>query len=454
MRFASVLFLAALPVLAQPCEAPANVKAAIDAATLPPARPLDERAAAARQVRDQFPADYYAHRFYQEQYVTNGLFAKPIQEEYKALLDSHPDDLMFQMLYARTLKGTNTREAIALLDKILDKQPDYVLAHQKLTEIYSAPAFLDLQKLRTHLEAYWQDCPASLTGYTLAGRIDDGDFLKRAAASLQKLLADRTDNEALGLYTTLWTLEFKSVPLAGQEPVRERIRADVARLRAMDFEGRPYLLTELSQAYRVLGDKEGSKWAEEHMLKKPSAPGAGVNPAADAISQWYRDHPYKPYEREAYQDALVAQTAEWVKQWPDEPQARSERFRALQGSPDAPLEETVQAAEDWLRVYAAHPAFAAPYSQVANFYARHNMRYSELPDLLEKDLLNLPPLRPATPLPAPPVSDLYLPRAVPAAPQFNFGRLSEINGAAGTYLKIGKYDKAHEWLAKLEPQLM
>src|ERR1039458_4083641 len=72
LRFASVVFLAALPVLAQPCEAPPNVKAAIDAATLAPARPLEERAAAARQVRDQFPADYYAHRFYQEQYVANG----------------------------------------------------------------------------------------------------------------------------------------------------------------------------------------------------------------------------------------------------------------------------------------------------------------------------------------------------------------------------------------------
>src|ERR1017187_2840117 len=218
-RFASILFLAALPVLGQPCEAPPSVKTAIDAATLPPAGPLEERAAAARQVRDQFPADYYAHRFYQEQYVSNGLFAKPIQEEYKALLDSHADDLLYQMLYARTLKGTNTREAIALLDKILEKQSDYMLAHQKLTEIYSAPAFLNLQKLRNHLEGYWQGCPASLVGYSLAGRIIDSDFLEAAAANLRKLVEDRTDDEALGLYPTLWTLEFKIVPLAEQEQI-------------------------------------------------------------------------------------------------------------------------------------------------------------------------------------------------------------------------------------------
>ena len=457
-RFASVLFLAALPVFAQPCEAPPDVKAAIDAATLPPARPLEERAAAARQVRDQFPEDYYAHRFYQEQYVTNGLFAKAIQDEYKVLLDSHAEDLLYQMLYARTLKGTNTREAMALLDKILEKQPDYTLAHQKLTEIYSAPAFLDLQKLRNHLEAYWQGCPSSLAGYSLAGRIIDSDFLETAAANLRKLLENRTDDEALGLYGTLWTLEFKSVPLAGQDPVRERIRADVTRLRALDIEGRPVLLNALSQAYQDLGDKEGSKWAEDHTPKRPGAQRPGVSPVADAISQWHREHPFKPYDRDAYQDALLEQSAAWVKQWPDDAQARFERFNALQGSRDAPLEDRVQAAEDWLKVYAAHPAsmsqqFMSPYMSVANLYAQHNMRYSELPDLLEKALANLPPLRPTTPPPATPVSDLYLPRVAPAASQFNFGALSEMNQAVGIYLKIRKYDKAHEWLAKLEPLL-
>jgi thiol-disulfide isomerase/thioredoxin len=449
-RFASVLFLAALPVLAQPCEAPPNVKAAIDTATLPPAGPLEERAAAARQVRDQFPADYYAHRFYQEQYVSNGLFAKPIQEEYKALLDSHADDLLYQMLYARTLKGTNTREAIALLDKILDKQPDYVLAHQKLTEIYSAPAFLDLQKLRNHLEGYWKGCPSSLTGYTLAGRIVDSDFVKRAAANLRKLLAERTDNEALGLYATLWWLEFKSAPLAGQDPVRERIRADVTRLRALDFEGRPLLLNALSQAYQDLGDKEGSKWVDERLPQRASP---ALHAAADAINQWRRDHPYKASEREAYQDGLVLQSAEWIKQWPDDPQARYERFMALRGSQDAPLEDTVQAAVDWIRVYAAHPAFVSPYMTVASFYSQHNMRYSELPDLLEKGLADTSSVQ-VTTAPAAPVSDLYLPSIRTASAQANFVTLTQTNSAVTIYIKIRNYDKAHEMLAKLGPALM
>jgi len=57
----SVVFLAALPIYAQECEAPPEVKAAIEAA---PGRSSDERVAAAGKVRDQFPSDYFAHRFY------------------------------------------------------------------------------------------------------------------------------------------------------------------------------------------------------------------------------------------------------------------------------------------------------------------------------------------------------------------------------------------------------
>jgi thiol-disulfide isomerase/thioredoxin len=446
-RFVILLLLAAWPLAAQICEAPPDVKAAIAAATLPASKPLEERADAARKVRDRFPSDYYAHRFYQEQYIFSATFAKSMREEYKTLLYSHPDDLMYQMLYARTLKGIDTRQAIALLDKILQKDPNYTLAHQKFTEIYSAPAFLDLPKLRLHLEAYWQGCPSSLVGYNFLTRYDDVNFLKTAAARLRHLLEGRTDNEALGFYSQLWAVEFKTVPLAGQEPVRDRIRADAARLRALDLQGRPFLLNELREAYQVLGDKEGSKWLADQEPKRGSATG---NAVWEAINQWRRYHPYKPGEWDTYQDALLQQTAEWIKQWPDAPEARFERFNALRGWQDAPLEETVQAAEEWIRVYAAHKAAISPYMTVASFYAQHNMRYSELPDLLDKALAAMPP--PPQPTP-PPVSDLYLPANRPSG-QSILGSFSEPNQLAGIYIKIRNFDKAHELLAKTGPPLL
>ncbi|MBZ5617842.1 MAG: TlpA family protein disulfide reductase [Acidobacteriia bacterium] len=453
--FLSLLFLAALPIWAQPCDAPSNVKAAIEAATLP-GKPMDDRIAAAKEVRDRFPSDYFAHRFYQELFVNQqGLFSQPVREEYHALLNANPDDLMYLMLYARTLKGTNTPEAIKLLDRILERQPDHAMARLKLVEIYSAPAFRDAQKLLTNLVEYRKACPDALEGYfpQYINPIGDPEFISQSAVSLRKLLEGRTDEQALRSYNTLWSLEFKSTPLSAQEPVRERIRQDVVRLRAADWAKIGSLLTELRDAYKMLGDAEGSKWVDEHMAKSGSPHPSG---AAEAINEWRRTHPYKTgSEREAFQETLLKQTEEWIREWPDDPQPRNERFMAMQMMQDAPLEDTVKAAEDWIRVYEAHPGaaspYASPYLTVAGFYSRHNMRYGELPDLLEKGVKQLPALE--SPKEAAPVSDLYLvnSQARRTPPPYAW---SQLNSAAGIYLKIKKYDKAHELLAKLGPSLM
>jgi thiol-disulfide isomerase/thioredoxin len=447
-RFLGVLLFATLPVWAQPCEAPSNVKAAIDAATLPPATPADDRVAAAKKVREQFPADYFAHRFYQEQFFKQGLYSQPVQEEYRALLDAHPDDPTYLALYARVLKGTNTPAAIKLLDTILERQADNAQARLKLVEIYAAPAFRDDGKLAVHAAAYFKACPTSVSGYPYITRIDDAELIRSSAAHLRELLDARTDDEALGLYNALWTLEFKATPLAEQDPLRARVRRDAEKLRALDWSKRPFLLNELGQAYKLLGDADGSKWADEQMAKNGTRrSGGGV---ADAINEWRRAHPYKNgFERDAFQETLLKQTEEWIRQWPEDPQPRYERFMAMRMMQDAPLEDTVKAAEDWLRVYEAHPGFMAPYLTVAQLYSQHNMRYGELPGLVEKGLKQAPA---AAPAPAP-LSDLYLVRSQ-ARRSSNYSSWSNLNSAASIYLKIRKYDEAHGVLATLGTSLL
>ena len=443
--FLGVLFFATFPAWAQPCEAPANVKAAIEAATLPPATPMDDRIAAAKKVREQFPTDYFAHRFYQELFVKQALFSQPIQEEYRALVDANPDNLTYLALYARTLKGTNTPAAIKLLDKILERQPGDAQARLKLVEIYSAPAFHDDQKLAANATAYFKACPSSLSGYSYITRIEEPELIRNSAAHLRELLDGRTDDEALSLYNTLWTLEFKTAPLSAQEPLRARLRKDAERLRALDSSKRPFLLSELGQAYKILGDAAGSKWVDEELVKNGSHRPSG---AAEAINEWRRTHPYKNgWEREAYQELLLEQTEGWIREWPEDPRPRYERFMAMRTMQDAPLDDTVKAAEDWLRVYEAHPGFISPYMTVAQLYSQHNMRYGELPDLLEKGLKQAPVVGP------PPVSDLNVVRDQ-ARRSSSYSSWSNLNSAASIYLKIKKYDQAHELLAKLGPSLL
>src|ERR1035441_3171120 len=181
-RILGVVLFATLPPRAQPCEAPSKVKAAIEAATLPPATPMEERIAAAKKVREKFPEDCFAHRFYQELFVRRELFSQPVREESRALLDVHPDNPTYQMLYARTLKGTDTPAAIKLLDKMLDRQPDYALAHLKLVEIYATAAFRDDRKLAVHATAYVKACPSSFGAYSYITRIDDPELIRNSAA--------------------------------------------------------------------------------------------------------------------------------------------------------------------------------------------------------------------------------------------------------------------------------
>jgi predicted methyltransferase/thiol-disulfide isomerase/thioredoxin len=388
----------------------------------------------AKKLRDEFSSDYFAHRHYQEQFVSQGLFNKEVQQEYRALMDAHPDETLYTLLYARTLKGTNTPELIKLLDRALERDPGNVQAHLKLVEVYSAPAFLDNAKLKVHADAYWKGCPTSLEGYTLVQHVEGREFAAETAARLRPLLESRNDQRWLGLYTTLWALEFKSVPLSAQDPVRERIRKDVERLRALDSK-QPYVLNELRQGYETLGDQEGVKWATDQMPKNAGGP----SEAQRAISDWRRANP-QGSSREVFNEKLLKQTEEWIRQWPDDPQPRYERFQTLQFADATPLDDIVIAAEDWIRVYEKHPGSMVPYLQVAYMYDRFHIRYAEIPSLLDRLLK-----QDHSPLPAPPASDLF-----PATSRNRMDpNLSNWISAAGLYLKVKKYDRARELLDKV-----
>ncbi|SPE28398.1 exported hypothetical protein [Candidatus Sulfopaludibacter sp. SbA3] len=434
------LFLAAIPIWAQPCEISGEVKGALEAARAAGATVSE----AAKKVRDQFPNDYFAHRAYQDANMARGVFSAYVQGEYRAMRDQHPDDPFYITLFARALTGTKTPDALKELEQALEKRPDYAYAHVKMAEIYNSQVFRDDQKMREHVRAYRKSCPAALSAYTLAARTDDMAFLTETAAGLRKLLEPRTDPDAISAYNALWTMEFKTVPLSGQEQARERVRKDVARLRGMDLSKNPSLAATLLQGYKTLGDAVGAKWAEEQL---PAQDHPGSSPAAEAISKWRSANMSKMSSSYTeYQELLAKQADEWVRQWPDDPQPRSEKFQALRMQRDVAQEEVVKAAEDWVRVYEAHNGFASPYNSVAQYYASKNMRYEELPGLLEKALKDIQEL------PPPSLSDLVPARSMSLIMAFS-SKWSTWSNAASTYVKLKQYDKARELLAKLGPSL-
>jgi thiol-disulfide isomerase/thioredoxin len=394
--------------------------------------------------RDEFPRDYFAHRAYQDASMSRGVYSASVQGEYRAMRDLHPDDPFYITLYARAITGTKTPEAIAALETALSKDPRYAYAHLKLAEIYTSPVFRDDAKLRAHLLAYRKGCPTTIAAYTMASRLDDAEFLKESAAGLRSVLEKRSDQDAVAAYNTLWTMEFKAVPLSEQGKLRERVRADVAKLRTLDVAKNLTIIAALIQGYKTVGDAEGVKWAEAQMPPNHSGGGA----AMEAISKWRRDNlPKAGGNYQDYQTGVAKQAEAWIRQWPDDPTPRAEKFLALRGQRDARLEDVVKAAEDWLRVYEAHPELgSSPYNSVAQFYASKNMRYDELPSLLEKALKDVKDPPPAS------MSDL-VPARNSAQVFANVSRWSTWSSAAGTYVKLKQYDKAKELIAKLGASL-
>ena len=250
-------------------------------------------------------------------------------------------------------------------------------------------------------------------------------------------------------------MEFKSVPLSGQDPVRARLRQDAARLRALDPATHPTLLAYLRQAYEMSGDKDGAKWVAENTPKSASV-APGLTAADQAISEWQQNHRLtgsSAADREAYDDAQIAESEKWIQNWPDDSQAFYWRFQALRNSQDAPLEDRVKAAQEWIRVYEAHSGRTSPYLQVAQFYAQFNLRFGEIPGVLEKALKSLPAVPPA-PATLAPQSDLYPFGPQPSNFQATYNWANTMISAANIYLKVRMTGKARELLGKAGPPLV
>lgn len=75
--------------------------------------------------------------------TTPGLRPGTFAAEYKAKLAAHRDEPLFQFLYAQALLGADTPEAIGLLDKALDKNPDIPYAYLAQLTIYASATFRD-----------------------------------------------------------------------------------------------------------------------------------------------------------------------------------------------------------------------------------------------------------------------------------------------------------------------
>ncbi len=405
-------------------------------------RGLEKRLAAASGVRKSFPADYFANAFYQDASgapapVVVQAVPLAVQAEYAALRDEHPTDPVYLALYARASIGSNTQEAIPRLTAL-----SFPPALLELARIYSSPKFQDKDKLRTVFEAYVKVCAASPAIYDYVRPIADASFARDHAAQLRQILQGRTDTESLRLNAMLWTMEFKSVPLAKQGPLRDRVKADAARLRELGPDNLT-AMKSLSYAYALLGDSAGQQWISQNA---PAASPSAAIEANHAINKWLSENQpggKAPTEEQLRQQ--LTQSDEWVKRWPNELEPLEMRFRALAQLPDSPRDELARVAEQWIRLYELRGSSGYPpyplYLDIARVYANRDIHPDQVGGLIEKQV------REVLDAVDSPRSDLQYDLDASGLMGLN-SKWNTLRAAAELYIELRRFDAARSVLAK------
>jgi thiol-disulfide isomerase/thioredoxin len=344
----------------------------------------------------RYPDDIFVQARYQD-FRRQGLQASDAEldsliKEYQERLAKHPDSPAFLYLYARTLVGVRTPEAEQYFEKALERAPDFARPHLEIARIHAYGRYRDLAKVQAHLEAFMKLCPASLAPYGGLRMLEDKELLRQGLERLTKLLEGRSDDDAIAAHQALWDLEFHVAPTSEYAQARERVGADVARLRALGRVGSLKWFEALHRGYELLGDDAGQKWVEGQLLGRFPQSSLTVQ---FLIARWHQENPYpkegSPADQlEAYNRALVRAADEWIRRWPAAPMPRSERFWAMTALKDVPAADLEGAAEAFVDAFAKnHDAIStnpAPPLLVAQEYVKRGIELSSVPQLVGSGL--------------------------------------------------------------------
>ncbi|HEX7332106.1 MAG TPA: TlpA disulfide reductase family protein [Pyrinomonadaceae bacterium] len=402
-----------------------------------------------QELLKKYPGDFHVLRRYQDAQRSPLLVdMKPLLADYREQMEKNPRDPVAVYLYSRLLIGRNTKEAIALSNKLAEIAPDFPWTYLQLAEIYNYPNFRDTNKSQENLKLWISKCPKSMDALRLISRSSDKDLMKSTAQSLRSYLETSTANEDLIYWDQLWTLEFKVKSVPEHAEVRKQIVADLTRLRAGDLNSEERLRA-LQAGYKQIADTAGKQFAEEEILRRmPSS-----WPARNIVqTRFYDKHPRPKFEssdaeKQAYDRAVVQETNEWLKQWPDDDYILSTRLRSvieLEVSTTADVEAAYIAydkAHDRSTGYSLPPLE----NSVARFYLKHGYRLETIPAMLQKGLEGIERIEKNQE-----TSDLY-PRNedFPEGANLRYVRMDTWPLLAQAYARLKQPDKAREVLAQL-----
>ncbi|HKR23296.1 MAG TPA: TlpA disulfide reductase family protein, partial [Pyrinomonadaceae bacterium] len=382
------------------CEPSPAIKAELKKASdvyneeIPWAARQQKQRAILQELASKYPDDFLVQRRYQDS-RRSGFFTdtEALIAEYRAQMEKKPNDPIAVYLYARLLIGRQTKDALAITEKLLQQSPDFPWTHLQLADLYNYPILRDAEKSKDHLKQWIAKCPNERSSFNLVSRLGDKDMMTTAAQRLRTMLESSSNNDDFPYWDTLWTLQFKLKPVPEHAQLREQIAADLTSLRAKNLNSKEWFQA-LQAGYKQVGDKTGQRWAEDEMIR--------LFPKSDTArrliqSRWDEEHPYpKPEEpegkKQAYHEAVLQISSEWLKRWPTDERSWANRVYSLNSFKGSANEDMEAAYKGYTKAHELEmysistPPLAVT---VAQFYLDRGYRLQDIPSLIQPGIVEV-----------------------------------------------------------------
>jgi len=345
-------------------------------------RSSPDRVDVLREALRAHPDDLFLNRWL---ILTPGFRRGIFEAEYRARFEAHPGEPLFQYLYGLALMGADTPQAIRLIGQALAKDPGIPYAYQALVAIYSSPNFRDRAKVASNLQAFTARCPQDVDAYSYLKEVDDPRVLREMTVKFRDTVENGYTAGVAATYANLWAAEFRIADPKTRDQLRERVRADIERIRELD----PNNIDDsksLIEGYRLLGDQ-----AAAGALQAKRTPARTFN---EVFQEWDKAHPYSrdPKTRAQSQEDMYQASAQWVKDWPRDTNAWNWRLVAVARRQGSSAEEIEKAGEDVLasdaQTFRGWTDFPYPMS-VAESWEQHDIRLKECVGLLRQAMAQL-----------------------------------------------------------------
>jgi hypothetical protein len=411
-----------------------------------------QRLSAIRALLQQYPDDVFVLRTYFNS-VWNDEDRDKLREEFKARHEKNPDDPLSSYLYANLLVGRDSPQATKLFESALAKAAKFPWPHYSLVTIYRSPNFQNKDLAASHMKAFLGLCPESLDGYRLLTEFDDKEMLREGAAKLRALLQPRSDTDALGAYSTLWSQEFKTHPPSEYGPLRKQVGEDLQRLRALNLQDKRQWYRALEEGYKLVNDQKQSDWAKDERQRRFPTPYE-----LPAMSKWEKDHKWPASDAPAdkkreYFTEYLKQSAEWVKERPNTTfiwSGRASAMAYLQEVPAAEVEAAVDKAFQVTKANAGpHDLDSYDYFNVAEVLSKRGLQPERIVEMAQKGLARLEIESKQ------PFYDLYATKDNIEDNKFYRAsqRIQGLQFEADGYVRLKQTDKAQILLAQIDERL-